>query len=71
MTAKFTNQEVVLIAQESPWVVLWTRDEEGNWTTTTTEGLGSSVYLASIQFTLLLSDLYRRIKFTAPPLHSV
>jgi Uma2 family endonuclease len=54
-------RECLLVAQKSPEIELYRRENDGNWTILSAIGLDSSVELTSIGFELKLRDLYRGI----------
>ena len=55
-------QELLLIAQNSYEVELSRRGPEGNWSVVQAVGLEASIHLASIGYTLRLSELYKRVR---------
>ena len=56
-------QEYVLVSQDKPRVEQFVRNGDGKWTYTATEGLESSVVLPSIECSLSLSAVYKRVEF--------
>jgi Uma2 family endonuclease len=67
--AKFTAyqsiasfREYLLISQERPHVIRHTR-QNGGWLRTEVEGLEGEVRLETINVTLSLRELYRRVRF--------
>lgn len=55
-------EEYLLVDQDSARVLLYTRRED-HWEMREAEGLDSSIYLSSLQNTLMLADVYAKIKF--------
>lgn len=55
-------EEYLLVDQDSARVLLYTRRED-HWEMREAEGLDSSIYLSSLQDTLMLADVYAKIKF--------
>lgn len=56
-------KEYVLVSQEKPLVEQYVRGEGGEWTFKAVEGLESSLTLPSIECTLNLSAVYKRVEF--------
>jgi Uma2 family endonuclease len=56
-------QEYVLIAQDSPRIEHYLRQEDGTWTFSATIGLESVVSLPSIGFSLALAEVYDNVRF--------
>ncbi len=56
-------QELIFISQTEPRVEQFTRKKDGQWVSTLTQGLVGVVTLDSIGCTLLLSEVYERVKF--------
>lgn len=54
-------QELLLISQESYEVELYRRAPDGTWSLLEAEGLEATIRLASIGYTLRLSELYERV----------
>ncbi len=55
--------EYVLIAQKTPKVESWYKQEENVWRISGAQGLDGELYLYSLDVELKLSDLYRLVKF--------
>ncbi len=59
-----TLHDYLLVAQESPGIELYSRQQEtGLWTYQHTTGLESDIHLPSLDCTLALSKVYRRVTF--------
>jgi hypothetical protein len=58
-------QEYVLIAQDSPRIERFLRQDDGTWILTNVTGMDGSLQLASIQAVLKLADVYERVTFEA------
>jgi Uma2 family endonuclease len=56
-------QEYLLISQETPRVEYYRRQEDDTWLLTDIKGLDALVKLVSIDCTLKLADIYRKIDF--------
>jgi Uma2 family endonuclease len=56
-------KEYVLVSQEKPLIEQYVRDEGGEWRYKAAEGLESSLALPSIECTLSLSAVYKRVEF--------
>lgn len=56
-------QEYLLIDQDSPCITQYVKQSNEVWQPDEITGLGNSIYLPSIDCTLQLSDVYRRINF--------
>ena len=56
-------KEYLLVAQDKPRVEQYVRNGDGKWTFAATEGLESSLALPSIESTLNLSAVYKRVEF--------
>ena len=56
-------KEYVLVSQEKPLVEQYVRNGDGKWTFAAVEGLESSIALPSIECTLSLSAVYKRVEF--------
>jgi Uma2 family endonuclease len=56
-------KEYLLISQEKTLVEQYIRNGEGKWTYTAAEGLENSIALPSIECTLSLSAVYKRVEF--------
>ena len=60
-----TLTDYILVSQHCPLVEHFVRQPEGDWLLRITEGLASSVHIASLGCTLKLSEIYRLVNF--PP----
>ena len=56
-------QEYVIISQDSPYIERYRRQDELNWLYTDFNGLDKQLELASIDCTLELAEVFRRIDF--------
>ena len=56
-------KEYLLVSQGTPLVEQYVRGEDGKWTLTTAAGLESSLTLPSIECTLNLAAVYKRVGF--------
>jgi Uma2 family endonuclease len=56
-------EEYLLVSQEKPLVEQYVRDGNGKWTFTAVEGLEGTLALPSIECTLNLSAVYKRVEF--------
>lgn len=56
-------QEYLLIAQDRPHIERYLRQEEGSWIFSEMNGLDASVAFNSIGCTLLLAEIYEKVKF--------
>ena len=56
-------KEYVLVAQDSPTVEQYVRNDDGSWTLTTVAGLESTLTLPSVECTLNLAAVYKRVEF--------
>jgi Uma2 family endonuclease len=56
-------KEYLLVSQEKPLVEQYVRDDNGKWTFTAVEGLEGTLALPSIECTLNLSAVYKRVEF--------
>lgn len=70
LDAKFTAyqsiesfREYLLVAQDRPHVIHYTRQSKGGWLRTEVSGLQNEVALSSVKVTLPLSEIYARVKF--------
>ena len=61
-----TLTDYVLISQDSPLAELFTRQSDERWLYTPVLGQGSSLYIASIDCRLRLSEIYDRVEFPEP-----
>lgn len=57
-------QSLCLVAQDRPWVEVWTREEGTSWRVREFTGLESTAELPVLSLALPLAELYRRIAFT-------
>lgn len=53
----------MIISQTEPLVETFVRQLQNHWQYTLTEGLESTVYLVSIQASVSLADIYRKVEF--------
>lgn len=60
-------QTYVLIAQNEPRIEQYNRQDNATWPCSVVTGRENSIYLASIDCTLALADVYDRIQFTTEP----
>lgn len=58
-------QSLCLVAQDRPWVEVWTREEGNSWRVREFTGLDTTAELPALSLNLSLSDIYRRIAFAA------
>jgi Uma2 family endonuclease len=58
-------REYVLIAQDSPRIEHFLRQDNGTWLLSDASGLEASIELPSIGCTLALADVYRKVTFEA------
>lgn len=56
-------KEYVLVSQDKPLVEQFVRNSDGKWTYMAAEGLESSIVLPSVECTLNLSAVYKRVEF--------
>ena len=56
-------KEYLLVSQEKPQIEQYVRGEGGKWIFKAVEGLESSLALPSIECTLNLSAVYKRVEF--------
>lgn len=56
-------KEYLLVSQDKPRVEQYVRNDDGKWTYIAAEGLESSLALPSIECTLNLSAVYKRVEF--------
>ena len=56
-------KEYLLVSQGTPLIEQYVRGDEGKWTLTTAAGLESSLTLPSIECTLNLAAVYKRVEF--------
>ncbi len=61
-----TLMEYVLVSQSQPLIELMQRQADGSWLLTQVEGLDGSIYLASIDCQVKLSEIYDRVSFLTP-----
>ncbi len=59
-------QHYVLVAQDSAWVEVYSRQGD-MWVYSDAEGLDASVYLAAIDCTMALSEVYAKVTFSESP----
>jgi Uma2 family endonuclease len=58
-------QEYLLISQDSPHVEHYKRQTDGSWVLADVTAMDSKVELLSIQCTLAMADIYRKVNFEA------
>jgi Uma2 family endonuclease len=58
-----TFREYLLIAQDRPHIIQYTRQARRKWLRTEVEGLGSRVRMESVSATLPLAEIFARVKF--------
>jgi Uma2 family endonuclease len=56
-------REYLLVAQDRPHVIQYVRQASGKWLRTDIEGLDETLTLETINCTLTLAEIYRRVKF--------
>lgn len=56
-------QEYVMVSQQEPLIERYLRQPNGDWLPSMAQGLDASITLPSIDCTLALADVYRRITF--------
>ncbi len=56
-------KEYLLVAQDQPWTATFFRKASNIWVNTAVEGLDSSIHLSSVNVSLNLSDIYKKIEF--------
>ena len=64
-----TLTDYVLVAQDRIWVLHYARQSANQWTVTDYTNSADNLVLSSLQVTLSLADIYRRVTF-APPIAS-
>ncbi|MGC4044917.1 MAG: Uma2 family endonuclease [Armatimonas sp.] len=57
-------QGFVLVAQDRPWVEVWTRESSDSWRVREFTGLEASAELPALSIILTLREIYHRIDFT-------
>ena len=60
-------QTYVLVAQNEPRIEQFVRQPDDTWLLSTVAGMDKSIYLASINCTLALSDVYKGVDFNPAP----
>lgn len=58
-------REYVMIDQDEVVIERYTRQPDGGWLFTTTEGLDRQIVLASIGCTLALAEVYEKVRFSS------
>jgi Uma2 family endonuclease len=58
-------REYLVVAQDSPHVELWTRQDENHWLLTELKDGNQSVHLTSIDCVLKLSEIYDQVDWSA------
>ena len=66
-----TISHVLLVEPNAAEVALWSRNDEGGWIASRTEGLESVVELPTIGVTLPMSEIYDGITFPSGPVRLV
>ena len=61
-----TLADYVLASQTAPLIEHYQRQADGKWLLTQIEGLDATLYLASIDCELKLSEIYERVSFPPP-----
>lgn len=56
-------KEYLLVSQGTPLIEQYVRGDDGKWTLTTAAGLESSLTLPSVECTLNLAAVYKRVEF--------
>jgi Uma2 family endonuclease len=62
-----TLQHYLLVAQDTPCVDHYSRQEDGSWRVETVMGLDGQVVLNSLDIALALAQVYEKVDFPAPP----
>ena len=57
-------QTLCLVAQDRPWVEVWTREESTTWRVREFTGLDITAELPALAASLPLTEIYRRVTFT-------
>jgi Uma2 family endonuclease len=60
-----TLSSLILVAQDRPWVEVWTRESAG-WLVREFSGLDAIADLPALKITLPLAEIYRRIELPSP-----
>lgn len=55
---------LVLVAQDRPWVEVWTRESADGWRVREFTGLDAAADLPALKIALPLAEIYRRVDFT-------
>lgn len=58
-------QTLCLMAQDRPWVEVWTRDGADRWIVREFTGPSAAAELPALELALPLAELYRRVPFSA------
>ncbi len=61
-----TLSSLVLVAQDRPWVEVWTRGSTDSWLVREFSGLNAIAELPALERTLPLVEIYRRVEFPTP-----
>ncbi len=56
-------QSLCLVAQDRPWVEVWTREEGNSWRVREFTGLDTTAELPGLSLSLTLTEIYRRVAF--------
>lgn len=56
-------QSLCFVAQDHPWVEVWTREEGNSWRVHEFTGLDAIAELPALSLSLPLSEIYRRVEF--------
>jgi Uma2 family endonuclease len=62
-----TLTDSLLVSQEEPSIDHYAKQPDGRWLLTTVVGLDARLYLASLDCTLLLREVYAKIEFPSQP----
>lgn len=60
-------QEYLLISQDSPLIERYLRQASGDWLYSEVSGLESKISLPSLEISLALADVYRKVEFPENP----
>jgi len=59
-------QEYMLVSQDEPHIEHYVRQTDGTWTFSEVFGLEGELYLSSIEYPLIVRDVYLKVQFPAP-----
>jgi Uma2 family endonuclease len=62
---------ILLVEPNAPEIALWSRNEEGAWLPSRTDGIDAAVELPALGVRLALADIYDGIEFPAGPVRLV